>query len=79
MGFVMNDLAIIGIAIFFLVIGKILYHTGEALAESDYPPSFPKVVNRTLYFLGVALNKIGFISYVFALVLAWVYILKELL
>ena len=77
----MRDALIVGVAIFFLAdsLGRILYYTGEALMESDFPISLPEKVSRILHFLGVILNKVGFIANKFAVVLGCAYILKELL
>ena len=77
----MNDALIIGVAIFFLAdnLGTVLFYTGEALLESDFPISLPEKVDRVLRFVGMILNKVGFIANKFAVVFGCIYILKELL
>lgn len=77
----MSDALIIGVVIFFLAdsFGRILYYTGEALMESDFPITLPSVVCRICRFLGMILNKVGFITNKFAVVLGCAYILRELL
>ena len=75
----MSAIAIIGIIVCFLIIGKILYPTGEALMESDYPASFPKIVNFTFYLFGAILRTAGLIFYRLAVVLGCAYVLRELL
>ena len=77
----MSDVLIIGVVIFALAsaIGKTLYYAGEALMESDFPFSFPEVVDLMLYLFGAVFKGIGFISYKLAVAFGCVYILKELL
>ena len=77
----MSDALIIGVAIFFLAdnIGTVLFYTGEALMESDFPVSLPERVDQALRFIGMLLNKVGFIANKFAVAFGCIYILKELL
>ena len=77
----MRDVVIVGVVIFVLFhsLGRALYFSGEALAESDFPICFPEVISAVFYYVGKVLKSIGFLLYRLSAMFACIYILKELL
>ena len=77
----MKDVIIIGAVIFLLALslGRTLYLVGKALAESDFPVSFPEWLDAIIAIIGQVVMVIGFVAYKLSGAFGCIYILKELL